>query len=82
MKKFLPTVGFEPGPSAYETNVLSVELLELINIDHLKVNAFYLSFLCKLPVPSGRCNDDLSCIFLIYKCNICIVLLFDLLDVC
>ena len=45
-------------------NALSVELLELINIDHLNVTAFYLSFLCKLPLPRGRCYNDLSCIFL------------------
>ena len=46
----MPTVGFDifahsgisiflksnPGASAYEANTLSVELLELINIDHLK----------------------------------------------
>ena len=39
--------GFEPGTSAYEPNALSVELLELINIDHLKVSAYtyYLSVL-------------------------------------
>ena len=34
-----------PGPSAYEANTLSVELLELINIDHLQLTAFYLSVL-------------------------------------
>ena len=44
-EKFLPTVGFEPGPSAYEANSLSVELLKLINIDLLKVTAFYLNVL-------------------------------------
>ena len=33
-EKFLPTVGFETGPSAYEANALSFELVELINIDH------------------------------------------------
>ena len=65
-------------PSAYEANALGVELSELINIDHLKVTAFYLSFLCKLPVPRGQCNNDLSCIFS-YIRYICIVLLFDLL---
>ena len=54
-----------PGLSAYEANALSVELIELINIGHLKVTAFYLSFLCKFPVQRGRCNNDLSCIFLI-----------------
>ena len=54
-----------PAPSAYEATALSVELSELINIDHLKVRAFYLSFLCKLPVPRVRCNNDLSCLFLI-----------------
>ena len=32
-----------PGPSANEANALSVELLELINIDHPKVSAFYLT---------------------------------------
>ena len=32
-EKFMPTEGFEPGTSAYEANALSVELLELINID-------------------------------------------------
>ena len=46
-----------PGPSAYEANALSVELLDLIYIDYLKMNAFYLSFLCKLPVTHGRCRE-------------------------
>ena len=32
-----------PGPSAYKANALSVELLELINTDHLKVSAFNLA---------------------------------------
>ena len=64
-ENFLSTVGFEPGPYAYEANALSVELLELINIDQLNVSAFHLSFLCKLPVPHGPCNNYLSCIFLI-----------------
>ena len=47
MKNASPQWDSNPGPSAYEANALSVELLELINIDHLKVTAFYLSFLCK-----------------------------------
>ena len=37
-----------PGPSAYEANALSVELLELIYIAHLKVTAFYPSVLLKI----------------------------------
>ena len=37
-----------PGPSAYEANALSVELLELIYIEHLKVTAFYLDVLFKV----------------------------------
>ena len=37
-----------PGPSAYEADEPSVELLELINIDHLKASAFYLSVLSKI----------------------------------
>ena len=40
-----------PGPSAYEANALSVELLELIIIGHLKVTAFHQSFLCQCSVP-------------------------------
>ena len=48
----IPQWDSNPGPSAYEANALSVELLELINADHLKVSAFYLSvlltYLCHL----------------------------------
>ena len=54
-----------PGPSAYERNAQGVELLELMKINHLKVNTFYVRFLYKLPVQRGRCNNDLSCVFLI-----------------
>ena len=64
MKNSCPQCNSNLGPSAYEANTLSVELLELINIDHLKVTPFYLNVLCKLPVPPGRCYNDLSCIFL------------------
>ena len=65
MKNSCPQWDSNLGPSAYEANAPSVELLELINIDHLKVTAFYLSFPCELPVhvPRRRCNNDLSCIF-------------------
>ena len=45
MKNSCPKWDSNPGASAYEANALSVELLELINIDHLKVIAFYLSLL-------------------------------------
>ena len=45
MKNSCPQWYSNPGPSAYEANALSVELLELINIDHLKVTSFYLSVL-------------------------------------
>ena len=51
MKNSCPQLDSNPGPSAYEANALSFELLQLINIDHLKVTTFYLNFLCKLPVP-------------------------------
>ena len=65
MKNSRPKWDSNLGPSVYEANALSVELLKLINIDHLKETAFYLSFLCKLPVPRGPCNNNLSCTFLI-----------------
>ena len=45
MKNSCPQWGSNPGPSAYEANALSLGLLELVNIDLLKVNAFYLSVL-------------------------------------
>ena len=41
-EKSCPQWDLNPGPSAYEANALSVELLELINIDHLKVRGFFL----------------------------------------
>ena len=41
MKKSCPKWDSYPGPFAYEANALSVELSELMNIDHLKVSAFY-----------------------------------------
>ena len=40
MKNSCPHLGSNPGPSAYDANALSVELLELIYIVHLKVTAF------------------------------------------
>ena len=40
MKNYCPQWDSNPGPYAYEANALSVELLELINIDHIKVTAF------------------------------------------
>ena len=71
-----------PGPSAYEANLLSVEQLELINIDPVKVTAFYLSFLCKLPVQRAHLVlpvfISLEILLCIFSYNICIVLLFDL----
>ena len=45
MKKSCPQWDSNSGPSAYKANALSIELLELMNIDHLKVTAFNLSFL-------------------------------------
>ena len=45
MKNSCPQSDSIPVPSAYEANALSVEQLELINIDHRKVTAFYLSVL-------------------------------------
>ena len=40
-----PHWDLNPEPSVFEAIALSVELLELINIDHLKVIAFYLNVL-------------------------------------
>ena len=55
MKNACPQWNSNSGPSAYETNALSVKLLELIHIDHLKVTTFYLSvLLIVVPVPRGR----------------------------
>ena len=56
MKNSCPQWDSNRGPSAYEANALSVELLELIYIEQLKVTAFYLNFLCTLPVPRVRCS--------------------------
>ena len=42
MKKFLPTVGFEPGTFRYEANALSVEPSGVMYIECLKVTAFHL----------------------------------------
>ena len=41
-EKFLPTVGFEP--SAYEANLLSIALLDLISVEHLKVDRILSEF--------------------------------------
>ena len=71
MKNSCPQLDSNPGPSAYEANALCVEILKLLNIDHLKVTAFALSLLCKFPVPRVHLVlpvffiDVLSCIFLI-----------------
>ena len=56
MKNSCPHWNSNPGPSAYEANTLSVELLELINFDHLKVSTFYLSVLFKVALPVSRCS--------------------------
>ena len=64
MKNSCPQWDSNRGPSAYKANTLCVELFIRADIDHLKVTVFYLSFLCKLPVPCGWCNNDLSCIFI------------------
>ena len=45
MKNSCPQWDLNPVPSAYKAIALRVELLELINIDHLKVAAFYLTVL-------------------------------------
>ena len=45
IKNSCPQWDSNQGPSAYDASTLSVELLELINVDYLKVNAFYLSVL-------------------------------------
>ena len=56
MKNSCPQLDSNSRPSAYEANALSVELLELINIDHLKVTAFYMSVLFIVTLPRGRCS--------------------------
>ena len=69
MKSACPQWDSNPGPSAYVVNTLSYKLLELINIDHIKMTAFYLSFLCESPVPRVHLVlpvlflENLSCIF-------------------
>ena len=60
MKNSCPQWDSNQGPSAYVANAL----LELINIDHLKVTAFYLSFLCKLSVPRTRSLGFTCAIFI------------------
>ena len=45
MKNYCPQWDAHPGPSANEASTLTVELLELININYLKVTLFYLSVL-------------------------------------
>ena len=54
MKNSCPQWDSNPGPSAYEANALSVELLELINIDHPKVTAFEFSVLQSTQVKPGE----------------------------
>ena len=39
---FLPTVGFQP--SAYEANLLSIALLDLISVEYLKVDRILSEF--------------------------------------
>ena len=43
IKNSCPQWDSNPGHSAYEANALSVDLLELIIIDHLKQSAFYVN---------------------------------------
>ena len=38
MKKNLTTMGFESVPSAYEANALTIELRDMISIEHLKID--------------------------------------------
>ena len=72
MKNSCSLSDLNQGPSAYEADALSVELLELINIDHLKVRAFNMSFLCKLPVP--RVHFVLHVLFLEFLSCICLII--------
>ena len=71
IKNSYPQLDSNPGPSANVANALSFEQLELINIDHQTVTAFYLSVLCKSPVLRFHLVlpvlflEILSCIFLI-----------------
>ena len=54
MKHSCPQWDSNPGPSAYEANAQSVQLLELINIVQLKVIVFYLSVLLIVTLPSDN----------------------------
>ena len=63
--KFLPTVRFEPGTFRLRCERAKRWAIWADKYRSPQVTAFYMSFLCKLPVPGGRCNNDLSCIFLI-----------------
>ena len=45
MKNSCPQWDSSPGLSAYEANALSFKLLQVINIDDLKVTTFYPSVL-------------------------------------
>ena len=63
MKNACPQWNSNSGPSAYEANALSVKLLELIHIDHLKVTTFYLSvLLIVVPVQRGR-SSKMFCLW-------------------
>ena len=54
MKNSRPQWDSNQEPSAYDNNTLSVELLELIDINHLEVTPFYLIVLLKVTLPLGR----------------------------
>ena len=57
MKNSCPQWVSNPGPSVHALSV------ELFRPDKYRSPKFELQ--CKLPVPRGRCYNDLSCIFLI-----------------
>ena len=59
-EKFLPALGFEPGPFAYEATSLSVSLLGDISTEHINVDRDLPE--CDIEiylyrVPRGRCSN-------------------------
>ena len=48
---------FNPVPSAYEANALAAVLLELMSIEHFKVDSVLPDFDINLPVPNRRSSQ-------------------------
>ena len=56
-------MGFEPVPSAYEANALTIALLDVISIEHLKVD--HVLHECAIKIYLYHVVDVVKCFFFV-----------------